>query len=109
MNVMAFVGKIHQSPRLRESVNGNKYAVMEVAVPRPFPNSDGHYETDYLTVTLWRGIAETTSAVASEGDLVAIKGRIQSHNYEASDGTQRTAYDLIAEHVHLLNQNQQSC
>ena len=104
MNVVAFVGTIVEIPILRESNAGNKFAVMDVEVKRAFPNSEGIYEYDVLSVTLWKGIAQTTAEVAKAGDLVAVKGRIQSHEYEANDGHKYRGYDLFAEHVTFLNQ-----
>lgn len=104
MNIVAFVGQIVDSPKLRESQQGNKFATMVVRIPRSFANSEGVYEQDDVSFTLWKGIAETTTNIAKEGDQVAIKGRLQSHAYETSDGSPRLGYDLIAEHVTFLNQ-----
>lgn len=105
MNVVAFVGTIVDVPVLRESNVGNKYAIMDVQVKRAFPNSEGVYEYDVLSVTLWKGIAQTTADIAKIGDQVAIKGRIQSHVYEGSDGRQHRGYDIFAEHVSFLRDN----
>lgn len=108
MNLVAFVGVIAEPPVLRESAMGNKFAVMDVHVRRAFPNSDGVYETDTLAVTLWKGIAQTTSEVAQKGDAVAIKGRIQSHTFEGNDGQLHRSYDIIAEYVSLLGKEDRS-
>lgn len=102
MNIVAFVGQIAELPKLRESAQGNKFATMIVRVPRSFPNSEGVYEQDELTFTLWKGIAETTTSVASMDDHVAIKGRLQSHTFEGNDGQLHRSYDIIAEHVSFL-------
>lgn len=103
MNVVAFVGQIADLPKLRESAQGNKFATMVVNVPRPFMNSEGVYESDEITFTLWKGIAETTTRLAKEGDHVAIKGRLQSHTFEGNDGLLHRSYDIIAENVSFLN------
>lgn len=108
MNLVAFVGQIVDLPKLRESSLGNKFATMVVRVPRPFTNSEGIYEQDELTFTLWKGIAETASEVATIGDQVAIRGRLQSHTFEGNDGLQHRSYDIIAENVAFLSKNGQS-
>lgn len=102
MNIVAFVGTIVNPPILRESNIGNKYAIMDICVKRPFPNSNGIFEDDVFSVTLWKGIAQTTTDIAKIGDCVAIKGRIQSHSYEGSDGIEHRAYDIFAEQVSFL-------
>lgn len=103
MNVVAFVGKIVEAPNLRESVNGNKFATMPIRVQRSFMNSEGVYEEDDIVVTLWRGIAQQTADIAHGGDLVAIKGRIQSRMFEGNDGQMHRSYDVIAEQVSFLH------
>lgn len=108
MNIVAFVGKIVELPKLRESAQGNKFATMIVRVPRSFANSEGVYEQDDLTFTLWKGIAETTVNVASLHDQVAIKGRLQSHLFEGNDGQPHRSYDLIAEHVSFLTKQEET-
>lgn len=102
MNLVAFVGKINELPVLRESANGNKYAIMPIRVQRSFMNSEGIYEEDDIAVTLWRGIAQQTVDIAKCGDSIAVKGRVQSHMYEGSDGQLHRSYDIIAEQVSFL-------
>ena len=106
MNIVAFVGKISEPPKLRESAQGNKFATMVVSVPRPFTNSEGIYELDELTFTLWKGIAETTARIAQAGDQVAIKGRLQSHTFEGNDGMMHRSYDIIAENVTFITKQE---
>ena len=65
-------------------------------------------QVDTLAVTLWKGIAQTTSEVAQKGDTVAVKGRIQSHTFEGNDGQQHRSYDIIAEYVSLIQREGQS-
>lgn len=102
MNLVVFVGKIKEIPVLKESTHGNAYAVMKVEVTRPFANSEGIYESDEFSVTLWKGIAQTTAKIAGEGDVVAIKGRMQSRPYEGKDGMTYLSYDIIAEKVSFI-------
>lgn len=104
MNLVVCIGTISEAPQLRESAFGNKFALMKIKVTRPFANSEGQYEDDELAITLWRGIAQTTAEVASIGDLVAVKGRIQSRSFEGKDGAIHLAYDIIAEKVSFLGQ-----
>lgn len=103
MNLVALVGELVDKPILRESAMGNRYAIMNIKVTRPFAGSDGRYESDIFSVSIWRGIAESMVENAKEGDKVAMKGRIQARSYEGSDGVERRSYDLIAEYVTIVN------
>ena len=102
MNVVAFVGKVKEMPVLKESNAGNKFATMIMEVNRNFQNSDGTLDTDKISVTLWKGIAEITINTCRPGDWISVKGRLQAHEYEGRDGMMRSAYDIIAEHVSIL-------
>ena len=102
MNLVVFIGEITQVPNLKESTNGNTYATMKMKVTRPFANSEGIYESDEFSVTLWKGIAQTTADIAKEGDIIAVKGRMQSRHYEGKDGVTYLSYDIIAEKVSFI-------
>ena len=103
MNTFAIVGEIIEKPELKELNTGVKLANLMVRVKRAFPNSQGVYEYDKFNVTLWRGIAESCNEIASVGDCVAIKGRLQSREITSNEGNNYIIYDIIAEHVSFLS------
>ena len=49
-----------------------------MAVPRSFKNAEGEYETDYIEARLSKSIMENVSTYCEKGDLVGIKGRLES-------------------------------
>ena len=59
------------------------------------------YETDFLDCTLWTGVAESTAEYCKTGDLVGVRGRIQTRNYEYNN-EKRQAVELVAEKVTFL-------
>lgn len=105
LNNAVIVGRIVQDPELKETEKGGKRANIVLAVPRSFKNSNGEYETDFINCTLWRGIAESTTEYCKKGDLVGVKGRIQTNNYQDSDGNKRYSTELVAEKVTFLSKN----
>ena len=40
------------------------------------------YETDFVDCTLFDGVAQNTSEYCKKGDIVGVKGRIQTEIYE---------------------------
>lgn len=87
MNVFCLVGEIHQQPVLKETANGIKVADVTLKVQRPFVNSDGVYEYDYIPIELWRGIAETLCNVAEIGTWISAKGRIATRTHIKDEKT----------------------
>lgn len=73
LNQAVLVGRIVQNPELRETENGKKLTRITLAVPRSFKNSNGEYETDFISCVMWKGVAENTVEYCKQGDLVGIK------------------------------------
>lgn len=63
----------------------------------------GEYETDFISCVLWKGIAENTVEYVKKGDLLGIKGRIQSRNIEISDDNKKQVIEVVAEKVTFLS------
>lgn len=85
LNQTVIVGRIAKDPELRETENGKKVTNVTLAVPRSFKNANGEYETDFISCVLWKGIAESTVEYCKKGDLVGVKGRIQTRVYEKDE------------------------
>ena len=102
MNNAVIVGRIVKDLELHETENGYKVAELTLAVPRSFKNMDGQYDTDFIPCKLWSIVAENTAEYCKKGDLVAIKGRLQSVTYEENE-FKHTGIELIAERVSFLS------
>lgn len=66
-------------------------------------NVDGIYETDFIRCVLWNGIAGATSEFCKVGDVVGIKGRLQTSVYENEDKKKNYSTEVIAERVTFLS------
>lgn len=79
LNQIVLVGRISNNLEIRKEEE-KKSAYIKLAVPRSFKNADGVYDTDFLDVMLYGCIAENTVEYCKVGDLVGVKGRLQSDN-----------------------------
>ena len=103
LNQTVIVGRLVSNPEIRETENGNKVSNITLAVPRSYKNSNGEYDTDFISCVLWKGIAENAAEYCHKGDLLGIKGRIQSRNIELDEDTKRQVVEVIAEKVTYLS------
>ena len=94
LNQTMIVGRLTQDLEIKELENGVKTCVVTLAVPRSFKNENGEYETDFVPSTLLGTIAENTVEYCKKGDVMGIKGRVQS-----TDGK----IEIIAEKVTFLS------
>ena len=102
LNQVVLVGRIVQEPVLKKIDGGKTVANITLAVSRSYKNVEGEYETDFIPCTLWMGIAENTVEYCKKGDLVGIKGRIQTRIAEVDEDTKRQYIEVIAERVTFL-------
>ena len=105
LNQTVLVGRLVRDPELYETESGNKVTNITLAVPRSYKNSNGEYDTDYINCVLWKGIAESASEYCHKGDLLGIKGRIQTSNYQDSEGNKKYTTEVVAEKVTFLSKN----
>ena len=77
LNQTVLVGRLVQDPEIKELENDKKVCDITLAVTRSYKNADGIYETDFIPVTLWQGIAENVKEYCKKGDLVGVRGKLQ--------------------------------
>ena len=103
LNQVVLVGRLTEDPTLINTVNGKKVSSITLAVQRTFKNQDGIYEADFIRCILWNAIAASTTEYCKKGDIVGVKGRIQTSNYEDEKGNKVYTTDVIAEKVTFLS------
>ena len=106
LNQVVLVGRLVSDPELLKSENGKEYARICVAVPRSFKNAEGEYETDFLNCSLWDAVAKSTAEYCKKGDIVGVKGRIQTSNYE-KDGETKYSMEVVTERITFLSSKSQ--
>lgn len=103
LNQVVIAGRLTGDPVVEEVEGGKKVSSITVAVPRSYKNVDGTYDTDFIRCTLWGGIAENTCEYCKKGDIVGVKGRIQTSSYETEDGNKKYAMEVVAEKISFLS------
>jgi len=102
LNQVVLVGRLEKEIEIVEK-GDKKQAIITLAIPRSYKNEEGIYETDFVTCNLWQGIAENTCEYCHKGDLVGIRGRMESNEIEKEDGTKEYKMQVVAEKVTFLS------
>ena len=105
LNHIVMVGRLLSDPTITKLEEGKEVCNITLAVPRSYKNKDGAYDTDFIDVVLWNAIATNTCEYCKKGDLVGIKGRVQTTNYETEDGSKHKITEIVAEKVTFLSSN----
>ena len=102
LNQVVLVGRLTRDCTVNKSEKGNKISTISLAIPRSFKNSEGTYDTDFVDCVAFDNIAENTKEFCEKGDIVGVKGRVQSRTIE-KDGKTEYLMEIIAEKITLLS------
>lgn len=106
LNTLILTGRLVQDPELRETDSGKKVTNVTLAIPRSYKNANGEYDTDFIDCSIWNGIAKATTEYAKKGDIITVKGRLQTRMREKANGNKEFSMEVIAEKVTFLPSRQ---
>ena len=81
---------------------------VSLAVPRSYKNQNGEYDTDFFDCILWTNVAESTAEYCKTGDIVGVKGRLQTRLIDNDDGTKHKKVEIIGEKITFLSSSKNS-
>lgn len=103
MNNVSLVGRLTGEPELKELSDGTNRTVINVAISRDYRNSDGNYDADFVKCVLWNGIASATKDYCHKGDVVGIKGRLQSRDYLNENNEKKYITEVLVEKITFIS------
>ena len=103
LNQIILVGRLTRDITVNKADNGVKVATISIAVPRSFKNVEGVYDTDFIDCVAFDLVAENTSEYCTKGDIVGIKGRIQTKVVELEEGKKENKLEIICEKITFLS------
>ncbi|MCL1912369.1 MAG: single-stranded DNA-binding protein [Eubacteriaceae bacterium] len=102
LNVAILEGRLTKDPELRPTANGISMTTFTMAVDRSYKNRNGERETDFLLIKTWRGTADLCARYLHKGNLVSVRGRIETRSYDGNDGVRRYVTEIVADEVNFL-------
>lgn len=97
LNRITIMGRLTREPEIRRTESGKPVANFTVAVERDRDRE----QADFVDVVAWNGTAEFVGKFFKKGSMIIVSGRLQMRKYEAKDGTNRTAYEIVADNVYF--------
>ena len=102
LNQLVIVGRLVKDIETKILQDGKKVSEITLAVQRPFKNMEGNYDTDFIKVSVWEGLATAVEPYCLKGTMIAVKARVQSYLYEISEHKKITRLEVIAERISYL-------
>ena len=102
MNRVTLVGRITKDPELRTSPSNVSFVAFTIAVNRIGTNGNGEREADFINCIAFNKQAENLAHFIKKGSLIGVEGKLQTRRYQAADGSNRVATEVICDMVHFL-------
>jgi len=106
VNQLILVGRLTRDPETKILEDGRKVSDVVLAVQRGFKNMDGNYDTDFIKISVWEGLATAIESYCVKGTMIAVKARVQSYKYELEDDKKLNMLEVIAERITFLSSSQ---
>ncbi len=101
LNKILLIGNLGKDPELNVTSDGTPVTKFSLAVNRK--TSTGEKETEWFNIVTWRQLAEICERYLHKGSKVYIEGRLTQRKYTDREGVQRTAVDVIATAMEMLD------
>lgn len=99
MNSINLIGNICNDLEVKTTQSGKSVVSFNLAVKRPFTKDT----TDFIPVVVWEQGAQYLSRYGKKGSRCAVGGKLTTRKYQDKDGNNRTAYEVIADTVELMD------
>ena len=105
INRIVLTGNLTRDPELRTTPSGTSVCKLRIACNTRRKDSSGQWvdKPNYFDVTVWGQQGENCATYLQKGRPVAIDGRLEWREWDATDGSgKRQAVDIIADSVQFL-------
>lgn len=105
VNKVILVGNLGADPEVRYLPSGDAVANIRLATTDRYKDKQsGEFKemTEWHRVTFFGRLAEVVSEYLKKGSSVYIEGRIRTRKYQAQDGTDRYATEILADQMQML-------
>ena len=99
LNSIVLQGRLGGTPELRYTKTGKAVATVSLAVSRSRKGKDGEYPTDWFKLVFWGGTAEYVSKRYEKGEIIIIRGRMESRTWDDDDGKKHYLWEVQVETI----------
>jgi single-strand DNA-binding protein len=105
LNKVQLIGNLGSDPELK-TLEGNIAVVkFSLATNESYKDKEGKTitDTEWHTIVMWRGLAETAGKYLKKGSLVFIEGKIKTRHYDDKDGNKKYVTEIVADNFLMLD------
>lgn len=98
-NEVILTGRLTADVELKQTPNGVSVASFSIA------NDIGYGDkkrTNFINIVAWRSTAEFIAKYFKKGNMIGIKGYIQTRKYQDQNGNNRMAFEVVADKAEFM-------
>jgi single-strand DNA-binding protein len=105
LNRTLLIGHLGRDPEVRATTDGTAVANLTLATDTAWKDREGNRQTrtEWHRVVLFARLAEIAGEYLRKGALVYLEGRLQTHKWQADDGTERAVTEVVGERLRMLD------
>ena len=107
INVSVVTGRLAEDPTLKKTTSGLSVLSFRLGVER-WAGKDKEKQTDWINFVAWRQTADYLARYAGKGDLIAVKGSIQTRDYTNSENKRVYITEVLVEHAEIVAKSNRS-
>ncbi len=102
MNVVLAIGRLGHDPETQQTSTGLTVCRFPLASNEVFLKGGEKQErVTWLSIVVWKNLAETCGKFLKKGSLVLIRGKLQNRQFEY-EGEKRTKTEIVASEIVFL-------
>ena len=105
LNKILLIGNLGREPEMTYTEAGVAVTKFSLAVNRRYKDQEGERreETTWFNVVAFNQLAELMTTYLHKGSKVYLEGRMTSREYTDKEGNKRTAWDVVASEMEMLD------
>jgi single-strand DNA-binding protein len=106
LNKVMIIGRLGRDPEMRYTPSGRPVTTFSVATSRSWNTSEGERrtETEWFNIVAWGSLAEICKQYLTKGQQVYVEGRLQSRQWDDSDGNKHSSIEIVANEMIMLSE-----
>ena len=104
INKVILLGRLGKDPELKYTPSGKAVCNMSLATSENWTDNNGNKQerTEWHRLVIWGKLAENCNQYLTKGRQIYVEGKVQTRNYEDSNGIKRYVTEVNVTDVQFL-------
>jgi single-strand DNA-binding protein len=105
INKVILIGRLGADPDVRYTADGTPIVTFNMATNEPVRSAEGAWEerAEWHRIVAYRKLAENMANLLSKGRLVYIEGKLQTRQWQDTQGVKRYTTEIVARDIQLMD------